>query len=146
AGALATVLLGASALVIMATLYLSGGVGLLEGAGGVGRRGRRGSASREGGLTRVIDSVFTPIWPRIFTVIGGAVLVFLVVPVILMIPLSFSSAAFFVFPPPGFSLQWYVKYFTATGWLDSTWHSILIAVMTAGLSLLLAAPAAVGIS
>jgi ABC-type spermidine/putrescine transport system permease subunit I len=146
AGALATVLLGASALVIMATLYLSGGVGLFEDPGRVGWRGSRGRPSREGGMTRVIDSVFTPIWPRIFTVIGGGMLVFLVVPVILMIPLSFSSGAFFVFPPPGFSLQWYVKYFTAAGWLDSTWHSILIAVITAGLSLLLATPAAVAMS
>ena len=146
AGALATVLLGASALVIIATLYLSGGVGLLEGTGHRGPRGGKGRPSREGRITRVIDSMFTPIWPRLFTVIGGGVLVFLVVPVILMIPLSFSSAAFFVFPPPGFSLQWYVKYFTAEGWLDSTWHSILIAVMTAASSLLFAAPAAVAIS
>jgi putative spermidine/putrescine transport system permease protein len=146
AGALATVLLGASALVIMATLYLSGGVGLLEGTGAFGRPGRRGRPSREGRVTRGIDRVFTPVWPRLFTVVGGGVLVFLVAPVILMIPLSFSSAAFFVFPPPGFSLQWYVKYFTAAGWLDSTWHSVVIAAITAGLSLLLAVPAAVAVS
>ena len=78
AGALATVLLGASALVIMATLYLSGGVGLLEGPGALGRRGRRGRPSREGRVTRGIDRVFTPVWPRLFTVVGGGVLVFLV--------------------------------------------------------------------
>jgi putative spermidine/putrescine transport system permease protein len=146
AGALAAVLLAASAVVITATLYLSGGVGLLDKTGPTGWRWTRGRPSWEGRFVWAIDRVVTPIWPRAFTIIGGAVLVFLVVPVLLMIPLSFSSAAFFVFPPPGFSLQWYVKYFTAAGWLDSTWHSLEIGMLTAVLALALAAPAAIAVS
>src|SRR5262249_29690346 len=100
----------------------------------------------EGWIVGTIDRMLTPVWPHAFTAVGAAVLVFLVVPVVLMIPLSFSSAAFFVFPPPGFSLQWYTKYFTAAGWLDSTWHSVEIGALTAGLALALAAPAAVAVS
>ena len=146
AGALATVLLVASALVIAATLYLAGGVGSLDKTGPTGWRWTRGRPSWEGRLVWAIDRVVSPVWPHVFTIIGGAVLVFLVVPVVLMVPLSFSSAAFFVFPPPGFSLQWYVKYFTASGWLDSTWHSLEIGALTAVLALALAAPAAVAVS
>ncbi len=146
AGALATVLLGASVLVIIATLYLCGGVGLLDSTGSTGWRSTRGRRRREGRVVWAIDRALSPVWPHVFTAIGGMVLVFLVVPVVLMIPLSFSSAAFFVFPPPGFSLQWYVKYFTASGWLDSTWHSLEIAALTAGLALSLAVPAAVAVS
>jgi putative spermidine/putrescine transport system permease protein len=145
AGALATVLLGVSALVIGMILHLSGGVRLLEGSGPTRRVARR-RLGHEGALAWTIDRVLTPVWPHVFTVVGAAVLVFLVVPVVLMIPLSFSSAAFFVFPPPGFSLQWYAKYFTAAGWVDSTWHSLEIGVVTAALALALAAPAAVAVT
>jgi len=73
-------------------------------------------------------------------------LLFLVIPVVIMVPLSFSSAAFFIFPPPGWSLQWYAKYLTGPRWLDATWHSLEIGALTTMLALGAAIPAALGIS
>jgi putative spermidine/putrescine transport system permease protein len=64
----------------------------------------------------------------------------------MIIPLSFSSATFFVFPPPGYSLRWYERYLTAPGWLDSTWHSFEIGALTTILALSLAIPASLSIS
>src|SRR5207249_6651668 len=43
----------------------------------------------------------------------GLILLFLLLPMFVIVPISFSSAKFLTFPPPGWSLQWYEKYFTS---------------------------------
>lgn len=146
ASALATVLLAVSLIVIALTQYLFGGIGLLAGGGAASLRSVRVRKSREGRLLWLLDRALDPLWPRLFNVVGGAALAFLVVPVLIMVPLSLSSAAFFVFPPPGWSLQWYVKFFTGSRWLDATWHSLEIGALTTVLALCAAIPAALGIS
>ena len=145
AAALAAVLLAVSLLVIALTQYLFGGVGLLAGKGAA-LRAVRVRGRREGAALAMLDRLLDPLWPRGFYVVGGAALAFLVVPVLVMVPLSFSSAAFFVFPPPGWSLQWYEKYLTGAPWLDATWHSIEISVLTTILALAAAIPASIAIS
>jgi putative spermidine/putrescine transport system permease protein len=146
AAALAAILLAVSLIVIAVTQRLFGGVGLLGGKGAAALRSVRVRRSREGVLLALLDRLLEPIWPYGFHVIGAAALAFLVLPVVIMIPLSFSSAAFFVFPPPGWSLQWYAKYLTGPRWLDATWHSLEIGVLTTILALAAAIPAAIGIS
>ena len=49
----------------------------------------------------------------------GAVLVFLVAPILIIVPLSFSSGSFFYYPLPGFSLRWYQDFFSSSFWLPS---------------------------
>ena len=146
AAALAAVLLVVSLFVIALTQILFGGIGLLAGESGTGLRAVRVRRSREGAVLSLLDRLLDPLWPRGFYVIGGASLLFLVVPVVIMVPLSFSSAAFFVFPPPGWSLQWYVKYLTGAPWLEATWHSVEIGVLTTILALAAAVPASIAIS
>jgi putative spermidine/putrescine transport system permease protein len=146
AAVLSTVLLGVSLIVIALTQYLFGGVGLLSGGGVTPRRAVRARRSREGKLLWLLDRALNPVWPHLFHVVGAAVVVFLVVPVVIMVPLSFSSAAYFVFPPPGWSMRWYEKYLTAPGWLDATWHSLVIGVLTTILALAMAIPASLAIS
>jgi putative spermidine/putrescine transport system permease protein len=45
------------------------------------------------------------------------VLAFLVAPILIIVPLSFSSGSFFYYPLPGFSLRWYQDFFTSPFWL-----------------------------
>ena len=40
-------------------------------------------------------------------VVGIAVLFFLILPTLIVIPMSFSGASFLEFPPTSFSLRWY---------------------------------------
>ena len=47
----------------------------------------------------------------------GLVLLYLVFPVFIVAPLSFSSAKYLQFPPPGLSLQWYQSYFGRADWI-----------------------------
>ena len=101
------------------------------------------SGGKGPGHPGTIDLVFTPVWPRLFTVVGGGVLAFWRLsrdpddspspparPRSSRVPAALDSR----------SSGQCVKYFTARGWLDSTWHSVVIAAMTAGPPLLLAVP------
>ncbi len=57
-----------------------------------------------------------------------AVFAFLVVPLLVVVPVSFSSGLYLQFPPPGFSLQWYRDYFNDPQWIDATVLSFEIAL------------------
>ncbi|WP_423823138.1 ABC transporter permease [Salinisphaera sp. SPP-AMP-43] len=57
------------------------------------------------------------------------VLLFLIVPVLIVIPMSFSDARFITFPPPDFSLRWYDAFFSSSEWLKATQTSLTVAVL-----------------
>ena len=44
--------------------------------------------------------------------LSAPIVVFLIAPMVIVVIVSFSSAPFLTFPPPGFSLQWYRKLFS----------------------------------
>jgi ABC-type spermidine/putrescine transport system permease subunit II len=58
--------------------------------------------------------------------LAALVLVFLVAPIVIIVPLSFSSGSFFYYPLPGFSLRWYEDFFGSSFWLPSVWNSLLV--------------------
>src|SRR5690606_14197855 len=60
-------------------------------------------------------------------------------------PMSFSSASALQFPPPGFSLRWYQALFGDSAWLEAMRNSIVIAIVSSTLALLLGAMAAYGL-
>ena len=60
-------------------------------------------------------------------VVVGAVLLFLALPIGVVVLLSFSSASYLHFPPPGFSWRWYAAYFGSRDWLESTTLSLVVA-------------------
>jgi mannopine transport system permease protein len=59
-----------------------------------------------------------------------AVTVFLLLPTILIIPMSFGPDRYLHFPPTGFTLHWYAEFFADPEWIDSTLFSLRIAVLT----------------
>jgi putative spermidine/putrescine transport system permease protein len=74
--------------------------------------------------------------------VSGLVLFFLVLPIAVVIPLSFSSAPYLSFPPPGFSLRWYAHFFSDPDWTDALWLSVWVGLVVMCLSVLLGTPAA----
>ncbi|MCJ7642755.1 MAG: ABC transporter permease [Desulfobacterales bacterium] len=71
-------------------------------------------------------------WRKIiFYTFCGLILFFVVFPIFVIIPISFSSAKYLTFPPPGFSLQWYLNYFNRPDWIRATWLSFKIAILVA---------------
>jgi putative spermidine/putrescine transport system permease protein len=63
-------------------------------------------------------------------VLGGLVLLFLILPSLLVIPLSFSDSRYLAFPPPGWSTRWYTTYFNALEWREATRTSFIAATLT----------------
>ena len=61
---------------------------------------------------------------------GGLVLVFLMLHVLVIVPMSFSPGKFLEFPPRGFSLRWYATYWQTGSWTDSTLLSAKVAALT----------------
>ena len=65
------------------------------------------------------------------SVVADAVTVFLLLPTILIVPMSFGPDQYLRFPPAGFTLHWYAVYFTDADWIGATLFSVKIAVLTA---------------
>ena len=75
----------------------------------------------------------------------GAVLVFLVAPILIIVPLSFSSGSFFYYPLPGLSLRWYEDFFSSSFWLPSLKNSLIVGTSATVLATGLGTLAAMGI-
>jgi putative spermidine/putrescine transport system permease protein len=69
---------------------------------------------------------------------------FLLLPIVIVVPMSFSTAISFEFPPPGYSLGYYAKFFTSEEWLEPALNSVVIALGATTLTMLLVVPAAFG--
>jgi putative spermidine/putrescine transport system permease protein len=79
---------------------------------------------------------------RALVVVCAAVYIFLMLPLLVVFPISLSSAAYMQFPPPGLSWQWYERYLDDPQWIDATVRSLYIAVATGILALALGVPLA----
>jgi putative spermidine/putrescine transport system permease protein len=75
----------------------------------------------------------------------AVVLAYLVFPVFVVAPVSFSSARYLQFPPPGWSLQWYQNYFDRPGWIPATLLSIRVGLVTALLATVLGTAASLAL-
>ncbi|WP_421695675.1 ABC transporter permease [Aestuariivirga sp.] len=68
--------------------------------------------------------------------------IFLLVPVFIIVPMSFSPGEFLEFPPRSLSLRWYESFFASAEWMDSAMLSLKVAVLT----MLIATPLGVAAS
>jgi len=74
------------------------------------------------------------------------VLLFLLLPLLVIIPLSFSASSFLAYPMPGWSLQWYEHLFSSDDWARATRNSFIVAPLATLLATLLGTLAAVGLA
>lgn len=74
------------------------------------------------------------------------VLLFLLLPILVIIPLSFSASSFLAYPIPGWSLQWYDNLFSSDEWGRATRNSFIVAPLATMLATVLGTLAAVGLA
>jgi putative spermidine/putrescine transport system permease protein len=67
---------------------------------------------------------------------------FLLLPIVFIVLLSFGSSQWLVFPPPGWTLKWYVQFFANPQWMDAAMASLKVALLTTVFALLLGLPTA----
>jgi putative spermidine/putrescine transport system permease protein len=75
-----------------------------------------------------------------------ALLAFMLVPLLIIVPMSLTSGTSLTFPTPGYSLRWYHELLDDPRWLSSFWNSLIIGAATTLLAALLGIPAAIGIA
>lgn len=93
------------------------------------------------------------LWHYTFRVICGVIFVFLITPILVVMPLSFNAQDFFTFTPEmlrfdpdGYSLKHYKDFFTNNEWQRSFKNSLLIAPVATIISVSLGTLAAIGLS
>jgi putative spermidine/putrescine transport system permease protein len=75
-----------------------------------------------------------------------AILLFLLLPILVVIPLSFSNSSFLAYPIPGWSLQWYDNLFSSDDWGRAARNSFIVAPLATLLATVLGTLAAVGLA
>ena len=76
---------------------------------------------------------------------AALVLAFLIVPTLIVIPMSFSESQYLEFPPREWSLRWYRNYFASTAWMQATVTSFQAGALTTVLATPLGTLAAYGL-
>ena len=91
-------------------------------------------------------SALERLWRVALVLLCAMVLLFLISPIIAIMPLSFNSEPYFTYPMPGLSMQWYEDFFTDPRWLDALKSSMIVAIAATALSMVLGTLAALGLS
>jgi putative spermidine/putrescine transport system permease protein len=92
-------------------------------------------------------------WFYGFRVIVALILLFLIFPILVIIPLSFNALPYFTFTPEmlrldpaGYSLEHYREFFSDSDWQNALWNSLSIAPAATLISVTLGTLAAIGLS
>ncbi|RWC37809.1 MAG: ABC transporter permease [Mesorhizobium sp.] len=96
-----------------------------------------------------VPSYATPLergWYYLHRLICGFVLLFLLAPIVVIVPFSFNSVPFFTYPMPGLSLRWYQEIFTTDRWQFGLRNSFIVALSVSLLATVLGTLAALGLS
>jgi putative spermidine/putrescine transport system permease protein len=73
--------------------------------------------------------------------LGAVVLAFVAMPLLIVVPMSFSTAVSLEFPPPGWWTGYYAAYFGDARWTTPTLNSLGVAAAVSVLTVLLVTPA-----
>jgi putative spermidine/putrescine transport system permease protein len=92
-------------------------------------------------------------WYYTFRFICALIFLFLIGPLLIIIPLSFNAEPYFTFTakmlsfdPAGYSLRWYTDFFTSDEWLRAIQNSFIISISATVLATVLGTVAALGLS
>lgn len=85
------------------------------------------------------------IWHYAFRVLCGLILLFLIIPILVIMPLSFNSDSFLMYPMSGFSMRWYEEFFTSGVWRTALKNSMIISPLATLLAVALGTIASVGL-
>ncbi|MGN6806708.1 MAG: ABC transporter permease [Trinickia sp.] len=91
-------------------------------------------------------SLIERIWYFGLRGLAALTLLYLVLPVLAIVPLSFSSSTFLVYPIPSWSMRWYVNLVTSGEWQQAAKNSFIVAPSATLLATVLGTLAALGLA
>lgn len=78
-------------------------------------------------------------------IFGGLVVIFLIAPLIAILPLAFTSSVFLNYPIPAFSTRWFEELATADAWRRAILNSLIVGSATTLLAMFLGTTASLGL-
>jgi len=78
-------------------------------------------------------------------VLAAIIMLLLVIPTLIVIPMSFSSSQYLEFPPSNWSIRWYTEYLESSKWMRATVTSLQVGILTMALATPLGTMAAYGL-
>jgi len=89
-------------------------------------------------------------WYYSFRIICALIFIFLIAPIVVIVPLSFNSEPYFTYPMPGYSLRWYEVIFGDSPqsllWQRSIQNSVIVGAGATALATALGTLAALGLN
>src|SRR5262245_32713811 len=70
----------------------------------------------------------------VFSLVVGLILLFLILPTLIVIPMSIGTATYIEFPPQGLTMRWYKAYLGDPDWTAATLFSLRVALATTTLA------------
>jgi putative spermidine/putrescine transport system permease protein len=70
---------------------------------------------------------------------------FLMLPLLVVLPLSFNAQPFFTYPMQGLSLQWYIEVLTSSRWTGAILNSAVLGLISAAIATIIGTLASVGL-
>jgi len=100
-----------------------------------------------------IEKLFYKNFHSLVKIFAIGVFIFLVLPILILVPLSFNAGAFFTFTPEmlsfdpdGFSLRWYKEFLSSENWMLSVKNSFFIAIVSSFFAIVFGTVAAMGLN
>lgn len=82
---------------------------------------------------------------RVSALAGIACAIFLVLPILIVVPMSFGTSEFPMFPPAHYGLRWYKNFFEESKWMNAFFSSMKVGLAVTALATLLGTSAAIGV-
>lgn len=82
---------------------------------------------------------------RMAVLAGALCALFLLLPILVVVPMSFGTTEFPVFPPPHYGLRWYANFFSDPKWLGALASSLRVGGTVTVLATVLGTAAALGV-
>ena len=95
---------------------------------------------------RAAEPLSARIARSVMAVLAVLGLLFLALPVLAIVPLSFSSGSFLTYPLPGLSLRWYHDFLSTARWTDSLRNSLVVGAFVTVAATALGTLAALGLN
>jgi len=83
------------------------------------------------GLSTIDSNTREAITRTVFRAYVSLVMLFVAAPLAIIVAVSFTPEEFLTFPPGGFSMRWYVEFFTDSSWTRALANSLGIAALSA---------------
>ncbi|CAB3657451.1 Inner membrane ABC transporter permease protein YdcV [Paraburkholderia sediminicola] len=91
-------------------------------------------------------SLVERVWYFTLRALAVLTLLYLILPVLAIVPLSFSSSTFLVYPIPGWSLRWYQNLIASDEWRMAAKNSFIVAPSATVVATVLGTLAAIGLT